>query len=188
MIATTAARVTIGALFAGHGVQKLFGWFGGPGIEGTKQMTQSLQLGPVTPNAYAVGLSEGLGGAMFAAGLATPLAASSLIGTMITAIRKVHLPNGPWVTSGGYEYNLVLIGAVAALTEIGPGRISLDHLLGTERSGWKWALGALALGAASSTAVIEAGKRQAAAAPAATEPAGVAAAAEADHAAEQATG
>jgi putative oxidoreductase len=159
MFATTAARVTIGALFAGHGSQKLLGWFDGPGLEGAKQMTKSLDLAPVTPNAYAVGLSEGLGGALFAVGLATPLAASSLIGTMITAIRKVHLPNGPWVTKGGYEYNLVLIGAVAALTEAGPGPISLDHLLGVETSGWKWALAALALGAVTSTAVIENGKR-----------------------------
>ena len=165
MIARTAARFTIGALFAGHGAQKLFGWFGGPGLEGTKQMTQSLGLAPVTPNAYAAGLSEGLGGAMFAAGLATPLAASSLIGTMITAIRKVHFPNGVWVTQGGYEYNLVLIAAVTALTEIGPGTVSLDRILGTERSGPKWALAALALGAAASTAVIEVGKRQAAAQP-----------------------
>ncbi len=166
MIGTTAARLTIGALFAGHGAQKLLGWFEGPGMEGTKQMTASLDLAPVTPNAYAVALSEGLGGALFAAGLATPLAGSALIGTMITAVRKVHLPNGPWVTKGGYEYNLVLIAAITALTEVGPGKASLDHLFGTEKSGWKWALGSLALGAAASTAVIEVGRRNAAANPA----------------------
>ena len=112
MIGNLAARVAIGALFVGHGTQKLFGWFDGPGFEGTQQMTKNLNLHPAKPNALAVGVSEAGGGALLALGLATPLAASTLIGTMITAIRKVHLTNGPWVTKGGYEYNLVLIAAL----------------------------------------------------------------------------
>jgi putative oxidoreductase len=71
-----------------------------------------------------------------------------LTATMLTAIHRVHLKNGPWVTKGGYEYNLVLIAAVLAITETGPGKVSLDHVLGTERSGPGAALAALALGAA----------------------------------------
>jgi putative oxidoreductase len=165
--ARLAARSIIGGLFIGHGTQKLKGWFGGPGIEGTQQVMQAIGMHPGRRNAVAAGLTETAGGALLVAGLATPLASSALIGTMITAIRKVHLPNGPWAAKGGYEYNLVLIAALLALAEEGPGDISLDAALGRERSGLKWGLGALALGAAASTAAIEMGRR--AAPPAATE-------------------
>jgi putative oxidoreductase len=67
---------------------------------------------------------------------------------MLTAINRVHLKNGPWATKGGYEYNAVLIAAVLALTEVGPGELSLDHALGQERYGPGWTLAALGLGAA----------------------------------------
>ena len=96
------------------------------------------------------------------AGLATPVASAGLIGTMITAIRKVHWSSGPWVASGGYEYNLVLIAALLALAEEGPGDLSLDALLGVEATGLKWSLGALAVGAAASSAAVWAGQNAAA--------------------------
>jgi putative oxidoreductase len=67
---------------------------------------------------------------------------------MLTAINRVHLKNGPWVANGGYEYNIVLIAAVLALVEVGPGELSLDHLLDNERTGAGWTLAALALGLA----------------------------------------
>ncbi len=67
---------------------------------------------------------------------------------MLTAIHRVHLKNGPWLTNGGYEYNIVLIAAVLALAELGPGPLSLDAALGKERAGGHWALTALMLGAA----------------------------------------
>src|ERR1700737_568992 len=102
-------RLTIGGLFIGHGLQKLLGWFGGHGIEGTGGFFESIGLRPGKANAIAAGVSETAGGAMLAAGAATPLAASTLIATMLTAINRVHLKNGPWVSNGGYEYNLVLI-------------------------------------------------------------------------------
>ncbi len=73
------------------------------------------------------------------AGLATPLAAASLIGTMITAIRMVHLPNGPWSANGGYEYNLVLIAALLALVDGGPGKLSGDAAFGAHETGGRWA-------------------------------------------------
>jgi putative oxidoreductase len=160
-LARFAARVVIGGLFVGHGTQKLKGWFGGPGIQGTAGMMDSLELHPPRRNALAAGVSETAGGALLAAGLATPLASAVLTGTMITAIRKVHQPNGPWVSKGGYEYNLVLIAALIALAEDGPGDLSLDALLGTEKKGLGWALGALGLGAAASAATIELGRRNA---------------------------
>ena len=84
---------------------------------------------------------------------------------MATAIRKVHWANGPWAANGGYEYNLVLIAALTALVETGPGDLSLDALLGRKLSGPAWALAALAAGAASSAAVIALGSRSAPAAP-----------------------
>jgi putative oxidoreductase len=159
-----AARVLIGGLFVGHGTQKLKGWFGGPGLQGTDGMMHALGMHPPRRNALAAGLSETAGGALLVAGLATPLASASLIGTMITAIRKVHLPNGPWAANGGYEYNLVLIAALLALAEEGPGDISLDAALGRERTGPGWGLAALALGAVASTAAVELGRRAAPAA------------------------
>ena len=153
------ARVTIGGLFAGHGTQKLFGWFGGPGLDGAGQMMDKLELRPARRNALAAGAAETLGGAMMALGALTPLAASLVTSTMVTAIRKVHGPKGPWNTEGGYEYNLVLIAAVAALVEAGPGSPSVDRALGVEAKGTKWALAALATGAAGSALAIEAGRR-----------------------------
>jgi putative oxidoreductase len=160
-IARLAARSIIGGLFIGHGTQKLKGWFGGPGLQGTEGMMHTLGMHPPRRNALAAGLTETTGGALLLAGLATPLASASLIGTMITAIRKVHLPNGPWSANGGYEYNLVLIAALLAIAEDGPGDISLDAALGRQLTGTKWGIAALALGAAASTAVIEAGRRAA---------------------------
>jgi putative oxidoreductase len=154
-----AARTLIGSLFIGHGTQKLFGWFGGPGLDNTQSMVESLDLRPGRQNALAAGVTETAGGALLVVGLATPLAASALIGTMITAIRKVHLPNGPWSTNGGWEYNAVLIAALAALAEEGPGDVSLDNRLGLKEPGLVWMLGAVAAGAATSALVVELGRR-----------------------------
>ena len=159
--ARLVARGLIGSLFVGHGTQKLFGWFNGPGLQGTEGMMQGLGMHPTRRNAMAAGLTETTGGALLLAGLATPLASSALIGTMITAIRKVHLPNGLWSANGGYEYNLVVIAALLALAEEGPGDVSLDAALGWHEPGMGWALGALGLGALASTLAIEAGRRSA---------------------------
>jgi putative oxidoreductase len=141
-------RVTVGALFVGHGTQKLFGWFGGHGLEATANMFDSIGMRPGNRNAIAAGAAEAGGGAALAAGFATPLAAATLTSVMLTAINRVHLKNGPWITNGGYEYNVVLIAAVLALAEVGPGELSLDHALGQERIGPGWAVLALALGVA----------------------------------------
>jgi putative oxidoreductase len=153
------ARGVIGSLFIGHGTQKLFGSFGGPGLEGTDGMMTALEMRPARRNSLAAGVTETAGGALLVAGLATPLAAAGLIGVMVTAIRKVHLANGPWAANGGWEYNAVLIAALAALAEDGPGDLSLDAVTGLERRGARWALLALGLGALASTATIELGRR-----------------------------
>ncbi len=161
-MARVLARTTIGGLFVGHGLQKLFGWFGGGGIDGTADMFEHLGLHPARRNAVAAGVSETAGGAQLFAGLATPLAAATLTATMLTAIRRVHLPRGPWNSNGGYEYNLVLIAAVLAIAEEGPGRPSLDAALGIERRGTRWAVAAGAGGALGALAVHRLAEREAA--------------------------
>lgn len=128
-IAKLALRGVVGGLFVGHGTQKLFGWFGGHGPDATGQFFENLGLRPGKRNAIAAGAAEAGGGALLILGAATPLAATTVASTMITAIRKVHAPKGPWVTEGGWEYNAVLITAMAVLAESGPGSPSVDaHL------------------------------------------------------------
>ena len=161
-LARLALRGTIGALFVGHGLQKLTGQFGGEGLEGTARNFERLGLRPGMQHARAAGLAETGGGALLALGLATPAAVAALSGSMFTAIRTVHWRNGPWVTRGGYEYNLVLLGALAALAEEGPGRLSLDALRGRQRKGVVWAVGALGAGALASTLALRWAERHAA--------------------------
>src|SRR5436190_22303184 len=95
-------RLVFGALLIGHGTQKLFGWFGGHGLDGTGGFFESLGLKPGRRNAIAAGLAEAGGGALLAAGAATPLAGAAISGSMVTAIRHVHAPQGPWSTDGGW--------------------------------------------------------------------------------------
>jgi putative oxidoreductase len=155
------ARLTIGLLFVGHGTQKLFGWFGGGGPEGTGQFFEQVGLRPGRRYALAAGAAEAGGGLLFAMGAAAPLAAAALSGSMITAIKTVHWEKGIWTSGGGYEYNLVLLAAVFGLTENGPGDWSVDSALGKERWGTGWALAALAAGAAGSAAMLAAAKHEA---------------------------
>jgi putative oxidoreductase len=142
----TLLRTIVGVLFFGHGTQKLFGWFGGHGIEGTAGFFESIGLRPGRKHATAAGAAEAGGGALLALGFLTPAAAASLIGVMSTAIRKVHAKNGPWAADGGYEYNLALIAIMVALADVGPGDLSLDNALGIEVKGPLVALLALVAG------------------------------------------
>jgi putative oxidoreductase len=142
-----ALRAVIGPLFVGHGTQKLFGWFGGPGMDGVSGMMENLQLHPPRRHATMVALGETVGGALLTLGALTPLATTMLTSTMVTAIRKVHAANGVWNTGGGYEYNAVLIASMFALTDNGPGRLSVDR---DRFRGPVWALAALGSGVAGS--------------------------------------
>ncbi len=152
-------RLVVGVLMIGHGLQKLFGWFGGHGLEGTGQFFDSLGLRPGKQAAVAAGAAEVGGGALLTLGLATPLAVASLAGAVITGARTVHLKNGPWATEGGYEYNLVLLATLFALAQTGPGPVSVDAARGTVRKGFLWALLALAAGTAGSFAATAIGAR-----------------------------
>jgi len=144
----TALRATLGAVFFAHGAQKLFGWFGGHGLEATGGAFDSMGLKPGKRNAVTAGASEAGGGALLALGLATPAASAALIGVMSQAVRTVHIDKGFFVTDGGYEYNLVLGAAAFAIADTGPGPWSLDEKLGIRAKGPLVALAALGAGLA----------------------------------------
>jgi putative oxidoreductase len=149
-------RATIGATFVVHGTQKLKGWFGGYGPDGTGQFFESVGLRPGRRHALAAGATETGCGVLIAAGLATPAAAAGLTAVMITALRTVVWKEGIKPATG--EFELALATGALALAETGPGPLSLDAALGMERVGAKWALAALAAGAAGSTLAIAAGQ------------------------------
>src|SRR3954453_2134897 len=150
-LASAVLRGVIGGLFVGHGTQKLFGWFGGHGLQGTSGFFETLGLRPGKRHATAAGASEAGGGALLALGALPPVAAGLIPGTMVTAIRKAHADKGPWVTNGGYEYNLTLIAAMLALTEAGPGRPSVDEATLPWLKGNAWALAQFSAAAVGST-------------------------------------
>ncbi|MGN7356148.1 DoxX family protein [Paenibacillus sp. SAF-054] len=118
-------RLIVGLTFAGHGAQKLFGWFGGPGLKGTAGWLGSMNVKPALPAAIITGLFELLGGLLFAAGVWTPVAAVMIALTMLGAIVTVHGKNGFWATSNGFEYNLILIAVVVGVALTGPGAYHL---------------------------------------------------------------
>lgn len=147
-------RVIVGLLMAGHGAQKLWGWFGGHGPKGTAGFLESLGYRPGKPYAVVAGLSELAAGVLLVVGLAVPLAAAILIGVMLNAALSVHLPNGLWVSDGGMEYPLVLSTVAAALALTGPGQVSLDAALGWSRPSAWVALAAVVVGILAGLAAI----------------------------------
>jgi putative oxidoreductase len=151
-------RIVVGAFFVGHGAQKLFGWFGGHGIAATGAAFEGMGLRPGRTMAAIAGISELTSGVLFAAGLLTPLAAALLIAVMTLAIAIVHWRHGPWVTEGGWEYNLVLIAVAFAVTAVGPGKYSLDRALDLDLAGIGWALIALAAGVVGAVVVAAAAR------------------------------
>jgi putative oxidoreductase len=142
--------LTVGSLFVGHGTQKLFGWWGGHGPEGTGQFFEQLGMRPGRRHALGAGTAETVGGALVALGMLTPVGAALLSGVMVTAVRKLHWKNGVWATDGGFEYNAVLLAGLAALVEQGPGKPSVDAALLPRLKGSGLAIASLAAGAAGS--------------------------------------
>ena len=123
-------RVVIGLTLAAHGAQKLFGWWGGPGMSGWIQTVTRLRVRPAAPWAWVAALSEFGGGLLLALGLISPCGNLAIAGAMLVAVATVHWPNGFWNSKRGYEFNLSLIASVAALALIGPGTYSLDNAIG----------------------------------------------------------
>lgn len=123
-------RLVFGLTFAAHGTQKLFGWFGGYGIEGTAGFFESIGIKPGKPMVVLAALGEIAGGLLFATGLLLPVAAVLIVVPMIVAIAKVHGANGYWATASGYEYNLAIIAVAVGVALTGPGAYSLQAFIG----------------------------------------------------------
>ena len=139
--APALVRLAQGSLMAGHGAQKLFGSFGGPGLEGTSGFMEMLGMRPGRPWAYLAGLSEFGGGVLTALGLFNPLGPLGVIGAMAMATRKAHWGKPIWVTEGGAELPVLNIAVSTALMIREPDRYSLDRVLGIRLPAWVGPLG-----------------------------------------------
>ncbi len=128
-LAPLLLRVPVGVILAAHGAQKLFGWFGGYGLEGTGQWMASIGLEPGYLMALLAGSAEFFGGIALILGLLTRPAALVSAFTMVVAIFSVHFSNGLFSSNGGYEFALSLLAATAALAVQGAGRYSLDTVI-----------------------------------------------------------
>ncbi|MCP5289421.1 MAG: DoxX family protein [Burkholderiaceae bacterium] len=124
-----ALRIPVGIVFAAHGAQKLFGWFGGYGLEGTGQFFASVGLNPGYLLALLAGLAEFFGGLALVAGLLVRPAAAALAFAMLIAIFAVHWGKGFFAASGGYEFALALFAASLSLLFSGAGRFSVDRAI-----------------------------------------------------------
>ncbi|MFD4789551.1 DoxX family protein [Streptomyces sp. NPDC058459] len=124
-----AVRLGTGGVLAAHGAQKLLGWFGGGGIDGTGTFMESIGFRPGKASAIASGAAELGGGVLLAAGLGTPAAGAAVAGGMAGAV-SLHWPNGFFATAGGYEYPAYLGYIATCVGVTGPGRYSLDRLIG----------------------------------------------------------
>ena len=122
-------RLVIGMILTAHGLQKLFGWWGGPGMKGWVGAMNRMRIRPAAPWAWVSAFAEVLGGIGLAVGLLTPLPSLAIAASMLVAIALVHWPRGFWSTKGGYEFNLSILAGVAAIALIGPGVYSLDAAL-----------------------------------------------------------
>jgi putative oxidoreductase len=135
-----ALRLTAGGLMAGHGAQKLFGAFGGHGLEGTAGWLESLGLKPGTTWALIAGGSELGAGVLTALGLLSPAGSLGMLAPMAIATGKVHAGKPIWVSEGGAELPVVNMAAGVALALTGPGKYSLDRALGIRLPAWASAL------------------------------------------------
>ncbi|WP_100658620.1 DoxX family protein [Alteromonas flava] len=128
-LAPVALRLSAGVIFAAHGAQKLFGWFGGYGLEGTGQWMASIGLEPGYLMALMAGSAEFFGGLFLLLGLLTRPTALVLAVTMLVAIVSVHLENGLFMANNGYEFGLSLLAISVALMVSGAGRFALDNVV-----------------------------------------------------------
>lgn len=125
----TLLRIFVGLIFAAHGSQKLFGWFGGGGLAGTAQWMESIGLAPGTLMALLSGGTEFFGGLALIIGLLARPAALGLSFTLLVAIFSVHIHNGLFMANNGYEFALALLGGTLAVLIEGAGKLSFDRAI-----------------------------------------------------------
>ncbi len=126
---TLALRIPVGIIFAAHGAQKLFGWFGGYGLEGTGQWMASIGLAPGYLMALLAGATEFFGGLALIVGLLVRPSSAALAFAMVVAIFSAHIDKGLFVANNGYEFALALLAVTVSLVFTGAGRASLDRTL-----------------------------------------------------------
>ena len=149
-------RLALGLTLAAHGTQKLFGWFGGPGLNATGEFFTVLGFPPGRRHALMAALGETVGGVLLAVGFATPAAVAVVVSVMQVAVVTVHLSKGFFASNGGYEYPIVLAVSAVTLGFTGPGSLSIDALVGLQLSGTLWGTGALLAGlGGGGTALLE---------------------------------
>ena len=129
-VAVLILRIAAGALLAGHGAQKIFGLFGGPGPRGTREMIASLGLRPAWLWVPLAGLTELGGGFLTILGLLSPLGPLGILASMAIAIFRAHRGKPLWATAGGAELPVLYSAVVIAVAVAGPGRYSVDAALG----------------------------------------------------------
>ena len=139
-------RMTVGLTLAAHGGQKLFGWFGGSGVDVTGQRLALLGFHPGRRYALLAGWVEMAGGLLLTLGFLTPVAAAVVFSVMLVAGVSAHLKKGFFISAGGSEYTLVLGVAGLTLAFTGPGALSFDAWLGQSVNGVAWGFSALAVG------------------------------------------
>lgn len=132
---TLALRIPVGIIFAAHGAQKLFGWFGGYGLEGTGEWLASIGLAPGYLMALLAGSAEFFGGLALLVGLLVRPAGAVLAVAMLVAIFSVHIGNGLFMSNNGYEFALALLAVAVSLMVSGAGRASLDAALARPADG-----------------------------------------------------
>jgi putative oxidoreductase len=159
-MALLVLRLVTGGLIAGHGAQKLFGWFGGYGLKGTSGWLESMGLKPGRPWAYLAGGSEFGGGLLTLLGFLNPLGPIASIGAMSMATAKAHWGKPIWVTSGGAELPVTNIAAALAVALAGPGKLSLDRTLGIKLPRRLLLIPGLALTAAAVATGVMASRQQ----------------------------
>ena len=133
-LAALFLRLPVGIILAAHGAQKLFGWFGGYGLEGTGQWMASIGLAPGFLMALLAGSAEFFGGLALILGFLTRPAAAVSAFTMVVAIFSVHFEHGLFMSNNGYEFALALLAATAALTLQGAGKYSIDNAIAQSKT------------------------------------------------------
>ena len=136
-------RLVVGTLLAGHGSQKLFGWFEGPGLKGTHGFMEMLGMKPGHVWGTVAALGEFFGGILTGLGFLSPLGPMNVAAAMSVAIRRAHWNKPIWASSGGAELPLTNLAAVSVIAAAGPGRYSLDGLFGIKLPRWLVALAGL---------------------------------------------